>query len=104
MDNREDNLETYIGEPGLQQDLAALTQTGHVSEYYNTRMDRMRSLMSGQDVTVEERAAYDSEIRRYTILLHQMRHDGHLLNTGQVQIHDAGWVQWHREHDGTNGI
>ena len=96
MDNREDNLETYIGEPGLQQDLAALTQTGHVSEYYNTRMDRMPSLMSGKCVTVEERAAYNSEIHWYNLLLPQMRYDVHLLNTSQVVIHDAGWVEWHQ--------
>ena len=59
----------------------------------------MRSLTSGQDVTVEERAAYSSEIHRYDLLLHQMRYNVHLLNTGQVVIHDEGLVEWHQRND-----
>ena len=93
MDNREDNLLTYIVEPGLLHDLTTLAQTVHVSAYYNTRMGRMRSPMSGQDAIVEERAAYNSQIRQHNPLLHQIRYNVHLLNIGQVVIHDAGWVE-----------
>ena len=97
MDNHKDNLLNYIGEPDNLHDLATLAQTGHVRAYYNMRMGRMRSLMSEQDVTIEERAAHNSKIRRYDLLLHQMRYDVHLLNTGQVVIHDARWVEWHTQ-------
>ena len=70
MDNRENNLLSYIGEPWLKYDLATLAQTHHVSEYYNKRMDGMRLLVNGQGVTVEERETYNHEIRWYDLLLH----------------------------------
>ena len=99
MNSREGNLSSYIGEPGMKADLAILKQTQHVSEYYNKRMDRMRSLMNEPGVSRVEIEAYNLEIYRYTFLLHQMRHDGHLLNTGQVEIRDAGWIEWHQRND-----
>ena len=59
----------------------------------------MRSLMSEPGVADDEREAYSREICRYDLLLHQMRYDVHLLNTGQVVIHDEGWIEWHQRND-----
>ena len=60
MNDHEDNLLTYIGEPDFLHDPATLAHTGHVNVYYNIRMGRMCSLMSGQCITVEERSAYQA--------------------------------------------
>ena len=98
MSGQED-LSQYIGEPGMECDLRNLQQTGHVGEYYEARMRRMRELMNGSDVTNEQRGAYYTEIERYESLLLQMRHDEYLYNNGHVVFFDDGWVAWHENND-----
>ena len=95
----QEDLMRFIGEPGMEMDLRTLLHTGHVGEYYEKRMSRMRELMSDSDVTIEQRGAYLSEIERYRNLLHQMRHDVYLYNNGHVVFYDDGWVRWHENND-----
>ena len=54
----QEELLQYIGEPGMDIDIRTLLHTGHVEFFYEKRTSRMRELMSGSCVKIEQRGSY----------------------------------------------